>query len=189
MTYNSWTRFGSALEWYRALGYEYVDLPWIVAVKYVDYTRPAEQPPRLVTDGERTLGSLVGSGEQSFIEALFENTLPGVDPHKGDKLMTITPCFRTEAVYDGKLVCPQFMKLELFSRLLSPLDLANHAKKFLYRWAPGILLVQTQEGFDLVYNGIELGSYGRRTLDGRTFTYGTGLAEPRTTHCRTPVTG
>jgi hypothetical protein len=39
----------------------------------------------------------------------------------------------------------------------------------------------TPEGIDLVLNGIEVGSYGVRTVGNRTWTYGTGLALPRFT--------
>lgn len=40
-------------------------------------------------------------------------------------------------------------------------------------------LVETKEGFDLEYKGIELGSYGIRSCEYLTWIYATGCAEPR----------
>ena len=40
-------------------------------------------------------------------------------------------------------------------------------------------VVPTKEGYDLMINGIEVGSYGLRMGNGYEWVYGTGLAEPR----------
>ena len=40
-------------------------------------------------------------------------------------------------------------------------------------------IVKTEQGFDLEYNGIELGSYGIRSCEYLDWIYATGLAEPR----------
>ncbi len=74
------------------------------------------------------------------------------------------------------------MKVELFvlhGHELTVADVANHAHKFMRRWAPGCILMNTPEGLDIMYNGVELGSYGNRRDE---YIYGTGLAEPRFTH-------
>ena len=41
-------------------------------------------------------------------------------------------------------------------------------------------LGETEEGWDVMYDNLELGSFGvRRTITGKSYIYGTGLAEPR----------
>lgn len=178
MNHLAWTRFGAALEWYRHLGYEYLDVPWIVPNHYVRETLPAHVPAHKVIDetsGIPCIGSLLGSGEQSLLREFRENRM-----ERGKRYMTITPCFRFEPTY-SELSRPSFMKLELFvpsDDKTSVVDVCDHAKKFLGRWAPGVLTVNTLEGLDLMYNGVEIGSYGHRNHE---YIYGTGLAEPRFT--------
>ena len=45
----------------------------------------------------------------------------------------------------------------------------------------GVDVVKTEQGFDLEYNGIEIGSYGIRSCEYLKWIYATGLAEPRMT--------
>lgn len=172
-----WTRLGAALEWFKSLGYEYIDCPWIVPSEYIRPTLPAGKLPHMVREGLEDKGGLVGSGEQSFYYMQQRELLP-----TGTKFVTCTPCFRSEENYDHRLVCPQFVKVELFvlpGNSLTVYDVANHAHKLMRRWAPGCLIINTLEGLDIMYNGIELGSYGDRRGE---YIYGTGLAEPRFTH-------
>lgn len=169
----SWTRFGAAIEWYKYLGYEFVDVPWIVPPEDVHPTLPAGKFPWMVTEGLGSHGSLVGSGEQSFVNLLRSKMLDLTR-----KYQTITPCFRAEEEYT-RLTRRQFMKLELIAPADADVgEVANHAHKFFRRWYPGALVVTTPIGLDIMYNGVELGSYGRRDSS---YVYGTGLAEPRFT--------
>jgi hypothetical protein len=172
----AWTRIAAALEWYRNLGYQYAEVPWICQRESVEATIPERELMLWVSQGDRRVGALIGSGEQGFIELLLQNKLPS------DKLMTVTPCFRVEPNADGKLLLPWFMKLELFSLTLEPRAMAEDAMRFMRRWHHGVYLQPTQEGIDLVSEGVELGSYGFRVIQGQTITYGTGLAEPRFTN-------
>jgi hypothetical protein len=171
-----WTRISAAIEWYRGLGYQYIDLPWMVPSEYVRPTLPAGRLPKMVREGLTDCGALLGSGEQAFYHKLKTSDFP-----PGNQFMTCTPCFRSEERYDPLLVRPQFLKVELFvlpNTELTVLDMANHAHKFMRRWYPGCLILTTSEGLDIMYNGVELGSYGDRRGE---YLYGTGLAEPRFT--------
>jgi hypothetical protein len=40
-------------------------------------------------------------------------------------------------------------------------------------------IVTTSDGYDIEYNGVEIGSYGIRKTSFLEWIYGTGLAEPR----------
>lgn len=169
----AWTRFGAAIEWYRHLGYEFVDVPWIVRPECVEPTLPAGKFPWMVTEGLDQRGALVGSAEQAFLQLRRDAIL---DPLK--MYMTITPCFRSEEVY-SRITRKQFMKLELYApAAFSVEEMARHAHKFFRRWYQGCLIVTTEEGLDITYKGVELGSYGSRRNE---YVYGTGLAEPRFT--------
>jgi len=42
-------------------------------------------------------------------------------------------------------------------------------------------LIETKDGYDLEYDGIEIGSYGIRSCEYLKWIYGTGIAEPRLT--------
>lgn len=169
-----WTRLGAALEWYKSLGYVYVDCPWIIPSEYIRPTLPHGKLPMMVREGLTDRGGLIGSGEQSFYYMQQRELLLS-----GKKFVTCTPCFRSEEKYDDRLVRPEFMKVELFLLPGSDLDVgevAHQAHKLFRRWAPGALIINTDEGLDITYNGIELGSYGDRRGE---YIYGTGLAEPR----------
>lgn len=173
MNHLAWTRFGAALEWYRHLGYEYVDVPWIVPSEFVEPTLPLGKSPWVVQEGLNTRGSLVGSAEQAFWQLLSHNILA-----RDRRYMAITPCFRAEEQY-SEIIRPWFMKLELLAPRDAPVaEIADHAHRFFRRWYPGALVIRTEEGLDITYNGVELGSYGSRRDE---YVYGTGLAEPRFT--------
>jgi hypothetical protein len=179
MTPIAWQRLAAAIEYYGNLGYKYTDVPWIVDLWSHARTCPLERAHLVSRDNGDDLGALVGSAEQGFISLWANNKLPS-----DLRLMAVTPCFRTEDSYDDKLVLPWFMKLELWAVGHSPLELAHEAQKFMQRWYHPIDLVETVEGWDLQHRTIEVGSYGSRIVDGFTYTYGTGLAEPRFTNLR-----
>lgn len=167
-----------ALEYYQSLGYKYVDAPWIVKDSITAITKPKDINGFYISDGKNpSIMTLVGSGEQSFIEMFLTNTLePG-------KYVCCTPCFRDEHQYD-ELHLPYFIKVELINtidttkhQLLSMLnDSATFFEKFL-----DVVCVKTNIGYDIVENrmGIELGSYGIRKFGDLKWIYATGLAEPR----------
>ena len=153
------------------MGYTYVETPWVVPREVSEITYQGDAL-------SCQLGDLVGSAEQGFL------ALPEI---KDAKLVSCGPCFRNEPVIDAAHQS-WFMKIELyqsgdhfdeiifdansvmreaFIRLMTPYN------------ARGLTQVATPEGADLMLNGIEVGSYGVRTVGNRTWTYGTGLALPR----------
>ncbi len=177
-----WTRLAAAMEFYRGLGFKYVDVPWVVEQDAMEVTLPVERPAcycecvgglgtQVPTDGY-----LIGSGEQGFIDMIQQGlSLP-------DMAMTCTPCFRVENHHD-EFTKPYFMKVELFvSHGTKFEDLCGMARRFMMKFGKTIDIVPTREGLDLMLDGIEVGSYGKRLIpEWGEFVYGTGLAEPRFT--------
>lgn len=188
-----WARIGRAIEFYKAKGYQYIEVPWIVDQKYREITYPFQIA--FTTKG----GDLVGSAEQSFLALHFEMlqsenkwspfmNLPG----KSQKFVACTPCFRDHQPED-KYHMPYFMKVELFE--LTSCSYGNDitdkpdimfydAGQFFASEGAFPEMVQTDEGIDWFVGGIEVGSYGQRKfLDqnkiSHCWSYATGLAEPR----------
>jgi len=147
-------------------------VPWTVS----------PEATKVTFDGEvltSQAGDLLGSAEQAFIEWDLMNKVPS------EKLVAVSPCFRMESEYND-LHHLSFMKVELYWNRCRWQDLLLDAKRFFESLGieniqreiqpPGPYRIQE----DLVANGIELGSYGYRTQKGLSWSYGTGLAEPRT---------
>lgn len=175
---------GRAVDYYKAKGYQYIEVPWLIARRVsVEFTAPPGA--RLF---ETWAGWLVASGEQSFADMRLIGNLPD------GRHCCVTPCFRDEPVHDH-LHRRYFLKLELIE-IFSPDNVPNtldirldimrlEAEEFMrsngvpvqyqsYRDKDGHL------AYDLLSpGGIELGSYGRREHLGATWLYGTGVAEPR----------
>lgn len=166
----SMARMIRAVEFYSKLGYTLVDAPQCVDLDVSQHTKPAGVPETF----HRGIKVYVGSAEQSFLQMRRDGELTA------GRYMAVTPCVRHEPVLDSTHY-QVFLKLELISVGLSEDRLlCSHAKEFFN--SEGVLTeeVITDIGVDLESGGIELGSYGTRTmLDGTQYTYGTGLAEPR----------
>lgn len=167
----NWNNLAEALTHHtRRHGFTYRETPWLVAQETTRITFP-EGTTKFATP----VGDLVGSGEQSFLE-IRETLAAG-------KYCTITPCFREEEIDDWHQ--HYFMKLELIQvgdvTREALREMIGAAKQVFESIAPGeeFEVVETGEGYDIEYRGIELGSYGIRVHDGFTWVYGTGLAEPR----------
>lgn len=169
----NWTKIGQAVDFYKRRGFIYIETPWIVDVDNLFLT--CNDLSRIVTTDIPHTG-LVGSAEQSFIQLVLENKLDGTN------FVSAGPCFRYEQPFD-KLHQLQFFKVELFVKcnseseaIFATKEVLNSANKFMYQ----ANAKETDEGFDLEINGIEVGRYGYRYADGvGWWTYGTGLAEPR----------
>lgn len=159
-----WQLLSRAISFYEGLGYTYVEVPWAVSRDIAQKTFPGDPV-------HCDFGALVGSAEQGFL------TLPD---RPGAKLVSCSPCFRNEPVLNH-LYQRWFMKVELY-REGSHLDaVVAAAFAFHDEIARDPILIDTPEGRDIMVNGIEVGSYGVRTVGDRTWTYGTGLALPRFT--------
>lgn len=164
MTPINWTTLAHAVDYYENLGYVYVDVPWIVDESISNMTYFDEG----IVCNE---GVLVGSGEQGFLAGDYPE----------GKHMTITPCFRVEDVHTNT-TRPYFMKLELYSQEIYPdySGLVRDAFDYMNARVP-CYIKDTDIGCDIMCGDIELGSYGKRNINGRQWVYGTGLALPRIT--------
>jgi len=164
-------RLAEAETYYQKRGFKLVEVPWIIGEAAYNVTRPPEAVP-FVTLG----GYLVASAEQAYIQQLLEDERLG-------RCVTTTPCFRHE-VYD-RWHQPYFVKTELIDTEdtsdASLERMTTTAREFYERFVPTKVIDMGDGSFDIVdaVAGIELGSYGRRTANGITWLYGTGLAEPR----------
>lgn len=170
-----WSRIARALCFYRALGYRYVEVPWVAPTDYLMVTCPTEE--RVV---RTSIGDLVGSAEQSLMMLDHQGKLGS------GRFVACTPCFRNEPLVD-ELHLRSFMKVELYINdnpgELTVREAVGHAMAF-FRQAAGSLAgglqqVITDEGIDIELDGIELGSYGLRQHEHVRWVYATGLAEPR----------
>jgi hypothetical protein len=179
----SYESLAKAVSWYNRLGYEFIEVPWIVS--YESHSSTASPPDgAFVVEGR---GCLVGSAEQGFIEIMQD-----LEPNK--KYAAISPCFRKN---DNKDEYHQetFMKLELFSYNSDKENdhttmIEDARKTFDYLGLPKVKINYIQSLFDdsrdLYYSNIlELGSYGNRVIYKNNveyiINYGTGLALPRFT--------
>lgn len=172
-----WTRLARAVDWYVRRGYSYVEVPWIVPPGPALATLPEDRRPFETLDGV-----LVGSAEQSLVHlALSGALLPG-------RHVAVSPCFRDDP--EDEVHFRHFMKVELMVLHRSPLheagsymhtrDVLDDARDFMSKESDRApLLSATRAGVDLVLSGLEVGSYGYRSAGGVSWTYGTGLAEPR----------
>lgn len=176
-----WATLAYAVEWYRGCLYTYVEVPWIVPSSVNMLTCPDEN---LLMKIAGTTTSLVGSAEQSFLKMEMDGKLI-----KG-RYVACSPCFRVEDSNDGWHF-PTFMKVELYrtdaTDIKALYEMVASAEAFFkkYSWPTrpqqNVTRLITHEGIDLLINGIEVGSYGIRTLGGFSWIYGTGLALPRYT--------
>lgn len=150
-----------AIEYYKSIGYTWIDTPWVVPLEDLSLTFPGFR--------EKTeMGYLVGSAEQGFINLMRTKGLPA------GKYISAGPCFRFED-NEPPYKLPYFFKVELCkvgSEDYS--DLLRDSRSFL-----GGEVVRTPIGHDIELNGLEVGSYGSRNINGLVWAYGTGIAEPR----------
>lgn len=178
-------KIADAIKYYEKLGYKYIDVPWFVSLDNFLITRP--QGARIF---ETFAGTLIASGEQSFLE-IRTQLKPG-------KYQCVTPCFRDEKIKDD-LHLQYFIKNELIiipentwnRHLEKDLEkMVNDAKDFFVKYSPNNLTFHFMCDkqytdicipIDLLINNIEVGSYGCRVWDGFCWIYGTGCAEPRLT--------
>ena len=157
---------------YSKYNFKQIETPWFISSIADDITRPAISIPYIVNGVQR----LPGSGEQSFLELMLEGKLPP------GCYQTVTPCFRNEQV--DLLHKNYFLKNELIITDLTiphPLHrIILPARHFFYKYLGNkIEQVKTDSGWDLMYNDIELGSYGYKEHGHLKWYYGTGVAEPR----------
>lgn len=168
-------RIDRSISFYEKHGFNRIESPWTVTKSISAITKPAGKIDWEITGKDKVL---VASGEQSFLYLYLKGFLP-----KG-KFQTVTPCFREEPF--DKTHTKYFVKNELIvtddvseNTLLSVVNLCKDF--FESELKTLISVVKTEDGYDLEYDGIEIGSYGIRSCEYLSWIYATGLAEPRMT--------
>jgi hypothetical protein len=165
-----------SIEFYEKEGFKRVEAPWTVTQATLDITKPVGATSFTIQEKDK---SLVASGEQSFLYLYTKGFLPL------GQFQTVTPCFRDDK-FDA-LHTKYFIKNELIKTdSVTESDLyfvIDTAMEFFERWmGTGVVSELTGDyTYDILYKGIELGSYGIRKCDFLTWIYGTGVAEPRMT--------
>lgn len=160
-----------SVAYYEGRGFNRIETPWYVTQTVADITTPKTLRHFSIKENGKVL---VGSGEQSFLYMLITGQLsPG-------RYQTITPCFRNDEVdlWHNKY----FLKNELIETNVTESKLeivVSHALIFFRKYLPDAHFVKTPEGFDIMWNNYELGSYGIRKYEYIQWIYGTGVAEPR----------
>jgi hypothetical protein len=168
---------------YYAPRFRRIEAPWTVSEYVNNLTMPeGKQAYKL----EHNKKCLVGSGEQSFLYLQIKGFLPP------GKYQTITPCLRDEQF--SIIHTKYFMKNELIVTDDVSEDqlqfVVNICHDFFVRvLGQKILQVKTEDGYDLMWNDIELGSYGIRDFQFIRYIYATGCAEPRTSYCKKLING
>lgn len=174
-----------AINYYKKLGYKYVDLPWYASKNSIQSTLPEGSN---ISTIKHTAGDyyMVGSAEQAFFDKITEL-------EEEVLYCSCTPCFRDEE--PGFYSVPFFLKLELFAYGKEKHLIEHFANKMIKDAEQlflgfGLDVVVCDQycngklvGQDLLSKNIELGSYGVRCFDGYYTAYGTGLAEPRFSMC------
>jgi seryl-tRNA synthetase len=176
MTAINWKLLTDALEFYKGHGFTEIPVDWHVPPASHNIT--CSDPDRMFH--LKDYGILVGSAEQAFIDLQLNGRLPQ------GRFVALTPCFRDEGAGRDGLHALYFMKVELYSTLPDAVqdgelnELCLRARDFMESQTRlPVLSVLTEDGIDLEINGIEVGSYSRRSFGGISWTCGTGLAEPR----------
>lgn len=167
-----------AIGFYKEKGYIPHKVPLLVDASVSNMTKPRNVPNLHHNDTK----VYVASAEQSFLQ-LLEHGVIYEDDHLS--FQGLTPCYRHERFLDEEHYSI-FLKLELFS-VGKVLDrILSSANDFFISQGLDTKIVATLEGYDILckYTDIELGSYGIRKNNANVvYTYGTGIAEPRFTHC------
>ncbi|MFA5048593.1 MAG: hypothetical protein WC516_06235 [Patescibacteria group bacterium] len=170
-------KISNSVNFYEQYGFIPIEVPWVVNKKFINITLPYKCLPTMLSDNN----CLVGSAEQSFLKLLYNKLL------KKGYYQAITPCFRDDE--EDYLHKKWFIKNEL----IATKDVNNKnlhkiikiAYDFFNQYIPNLVVIQTESpkiakcNFDIMYNNIELGSYGIRNYQGLKWIYATGCAEPR----------
>lgn len=160
---------------YESKGFKRIESPWTVTKEISGITKPPEVMDYEIIGKNKVL---VGSGEQSFLYLYLKGFLPP------GNYQTITPCFREE-IFDF-LHTKYFMKNELIvtedTSKISLIRVVETAIEFFSKYLePGLIADHWdgEDNVDLLYDGIEIGSYGIRSCNFLKWIFGTGAAEPR----------
>lgn len=168
----------NAMFFYQSKGFEPIKVPLLVDCAVSDITKP-KNVPNLHHSNNKVY---VASAEQSFLQLLEHDLILDAD---NIMYQGITPCYRPERYLDDEHYLI-FLKLELFAFGNVIDKVLSAAKAFYDKEGLDTEVIATPEGYDIVckYTNLELGSYGiRKSINGTVYTYGTGIADPRFSHC------
>jgi hypothetical protein len=176
----------AAIQYYKARGFEYIEVPWVVSAKAMNVTVPS-YGTKSTSDN-----CFVASGEQSFMQMILDGALPH------GRYCCATPCYRPWDAGKSAQHQAQFFKVELIQYIKDSIydsmdywKLRYTAEMFFKRYVYGVRQIDTKDddrqectthtSHDIVTDwGLELGSYGHRShFDIGAWIYGTGVALPR----------
>ena len=165
-----------AIKYYDTCGFKYIEAPWLINYEAVNATLPSNRYGIGTSSPYMESKYLPGSAEQSFIQMMIDGSI------KPGKYCAAGPCYRDERV--DKLHSITFFKVELIIIGMNDEKSLNtvliHSRHFMEQLSDcDIDILKTNDGFDLLLNGIEVGSYGIRSYKNHKWVYGTGLALPR----------
>lgn len=179
----------SACKFYSYYGYSQIETPWLVSEKSALATAldDSRGGTYVTDDGQH----LVYSAEQGFVQMVLSGQL-----EPGKNYFSLSPCFRSGV--PGGTHSKTFVELGLFSYFNNNRkDLASQAvnqfvedarELFATRIKVLTRIVPITTGYNIEdVDGLELGSYGIKIIDGLYCTYGTGIALPRISIARRMV--
>lgn len=168
----------NAISHYKNIGFKMISVPSCVDLESTLHSIPLEKREYIKPIARNKLcGSYyVGSAEQSFIYLYSKNLIDE------GYYMAITPCVRDEI--EDELHLGLFLKIELILIGEENIDkMLNFSYSFFKKLSDNLKIVDSGNKLfekDIMINDIEVGSYGiGQMLDGKVYTYGTGIAEPR----------
>jgi len=172
----NYSLISKSIKKYKKLGYQYIDVPWVVPKDIINITIPRNKRSFQLYDDNH----LVGSAEQSFLYMILNKSL------KSGKYVAASPCFRDDQVdyYHKKY----FFKVELINysenASLNKKDvdkMISDVKNVLLSFTNNKIKILNIDNLnqDLEIDGVEIGSYGLRSYENFNWVYGTGIAEPR----------
>jgi seryl-tRNA synthetase len=163
-----------SIVFYEDKGFKRIETPWLVT-DYVDaITRPPNAIPYIVENKNK---NLIASAEQGFLYLYLKEYLPL------GKFQACSPCFRNDS-FDFTHT-KYFMKNELIQTdevsKIRLEEMVENSLSFLQsKFNTKLSVETTPEGFDIMLDSYELGSYGIRECNFLKWIYGTACAEPRT---------
>ena len=170
-------KIDDSINFYLKHGFERIEAPWWVPENILNITKPSDAPEENYYL-KKNNKCLVASAEQSFLYMANQGLLP-----KG-KFQATTPCFRDEI--QGEFKRKFFIKNELIitddvnpEKLKEVISLCFDFFKTQVNHPELLKIIPIDDTFDIVYNNIELGSYGIRSTHFVSWIFATGCAEPR----------
>jgi len=176
-----------ASHYYDSHKFKRIESPWLVTQEISDITKAPGLSSYIVRkDIETKEKTFVASGEQSFLYLINKGFLPD-----SGSFHTITPCMRNDTF--DLTHTKYFVKLELIDfDTRNKID-ADVEVNLMIHTALGFFKKHVESSrlsvekvlntefpaWDILLDGVEIGSYGYRECLFCNWIYGTGLAEPR----------